>query len=171
MVATALLAAAPAWAQRAVSGRLPVDRIVAVVGIRPILASQLEERLVFEQSQGLQLPPDSAARQAIKHQLLRQMIDEELLVQQAERDTSIKVTDQEVQDAVERNVQSVRGNYPSEQEFQNQVRIAFGTVEVWRRMLSENQRRQIVRQRLLEGLQQKGKLKPIPPSDAQMREY
>ncbi len=173
VVAAALLAAAPAWAQRAVpgGGRLPVDRIVAVVGVRPILASQLEERLVFAQSQGLQVPTDSVARQAVKQQLLRQIIDEELLVQQAERDTAIKVTDQEVQDAVERNVQTVRGNYPSEQEFQNQVRLAFGTVETWRRMLAENQRREILRQRLLEGLQQKGKLKPIPPSDAQMREY
>src|SRR5436190_16696659 len=169
MVATALLAAAPAWAQRAVSGRLPVDRIVAVVGIRPILASQLEERLVFKQSQGLQLPTDSAGREAVKREVLRQMVDEELLVQQAERDTAIKVTDQEVQDAVERSVQEVRSHYPSEQEFQNQVRLGFGTVETWRRLLAVNQRRQILQQRLLEGLQQKGKLKPIAPSDAQRR--
>jgi len=169
-LAAAAVAAAPAVAQRT-AGRLPVDRIVAVVGVRPILASQLEERLVFEQSQGLQLPPDSAARQAVKAQLLRQMVDEELLVQQAERDTAIKVTDQEVQDAVERNVQQVRGNYPSELEFQNQVRLAFGSVDAWRRVLTENQRRSTLRQRLLEGLQQKGKLKPIAPSDAQMREY
>jgi len=170
-LAAAAFAAAPAAAQRTVAGRLPVDRIVAVVGVRPILASQLEERLVYEQSQGLQLPPDSAARQAVKVQLLRQMVDEELLVQQAERDTTIKVTDQEVQDAVERNVQQVRGNYQSELEFQNQVRLAFGSIEAWRRVLTENQRRATLRQRLLEGLQQKGKLKPIAPSDAQMRQY
>ena len=167
--AAAFAAAAPVGAQR--TARLPVDRVVAVVGIRPILASQLEERLVFKQSQGLQLPTDSAGREAVKREVLRQMVDEELLVQQAERDTAIKVTDQEVQDAVERSVQEVRSHYPSEQEFQNQVRLGFGTVETWRRLLAENQRRQILQQRLLEGLQQKGKLKPIAPSDAQMREY
>src|SRR5712691_12737856 len=142
----------PAAAQGRAATDRPVDRIVAVVGTKPILASQVEEQLVLAQSQGAKVPADSAGRDAARRQILSQMVDEELLVQQAERDTSIKVTDQEVQDAVERNVQSVRGNYPSEQEFQNQVRIAFGTVEVWRRMLSENQRRQILRQRLLEGL-------------------
>jgi peptidyl-prolyl cis-trans isomerase SurA len=161
--------AVPAAAQHAT---LPVDRIVAIVGIRPILTSQLEERLVYEQSQGMPAPPDSAAREALKRELLRQMIDEELLVQQAERDTSIKVTDQEVQDAVERSVQQVRSNYPSEQEFQAQLRAAnFGSIEEWRRFLAENQHRAILRQRLLESLSQKGKLKPIPPTEAQMRVY
>src|SRR5205807_3499332 len=175
-IVVAVLAAVSPWGTPAAAqGRAatdrPVDRIGAVVGTRPILASQVEEQLVLAQSQGQKVPEDSAGRNAARRQVLSQMVDEELLVQQAERDTAIKVTDQEVQDAVERSVQEVRSHYPSEQEFQNQVRLGFGTVETWRRLLAENQRRQILQQRLLEGLQQKGKLKPIAPSDAQMREY
>ena len=60
----------------------PVDRIVAVVGTKPILASQVEEQLVLAQSQGAKMPDDSAGREAARRQILSQMVDEELLVQQ-----------------------------------------------------------------------------------------
>src|ERR1044071_3924172 len=105
IVVTVLAAVSP-WGTPAVAqGRAatdrPVDRIVAVVGTRPILASQVEEQLVLAQSQGQKVPEDSAGRDAARRQVLSQMVDEELLVQQAERETTIKVTDQEVQDAVE----------------------------------------------------------------------
>src|SRR3989449_10803989 len=86
----------PAAAQGRAATDRPVDRIVAVVGTKPILASQVEEQLVLAQSQGAKVPGDSAGRDAARRQILSQMVDEELLVQQAERDTTIKVTDQEV---------------------------------------------------------------------------
>jgi peptidyl-prolyl cis-trans isomerase SurA len=100
------------------------------------------------------------------------MVDEELLVQQAERDTTITVTDQEVQDAVEQTVQNVRKQFTSTPEFQAQLRAAgFVSEEEWRRWLADQQRRSILQQRLIEGLKQKGKLRPIPPSDAEMRAF
>ncbi len=156
---------------RAATGR-PVDRIVAVVGTRPILASQVEEQLVLAQSQGAKVPEDSAGRDAARRQILAQMVDEELMVQQAERDTTIKVTEQEVQDAVEQTVQNVRKQFASITEFQAQLRAAgFVSEEEWRRWLADQQRRSILQQRLIEELKQKGKLRPIPPSDAEMREF
>src|SRR5256885_3851945 len=150
----------------------PVDRIVAVVGSRPMLASQVEEQLVLAQSLGQKVPQDSAGRDAARRQVLSQMVDEELLVQQAERDTTIKVTDQEVQDAVEQTVQNVRKQFTSTPEFQSQLRAAgFVSEEEWRRWLADQQRRAILQQRLIEGLKQKGKLRPIAPSDAEMRAF
>src|SRR5216110_2498450 len=150
----------------------PVDRIVAIVGSKPILASQVEEQLVLAQAQGMTLPTDSAGRAAARRQVLGQMVDEELVVQQAERDTTIKVTDQEVQDQVEQTVQNVRKQFTSTPEFQAQLRAAqFQTEEEWRRWLADQQRRAILQQRLIEGLKQKGKLRPIPPSDAEMRAF
>src|SRR5438132_997143 len=159
----------PAAAQGRAATDRPVDRIVAVVGTRPILASQVEEQLVLVQSQGAKVPEDSAGRDAARRQILSQMVDEELLVQQAERDTTIKVTDQEVQDAVEQTVQNVRKQFTSITEFQAQLRAAgFVSEEEWRRWLADQQRRSILQQRLIETLKQKGKLRPIPPSDAEM---
>src|SRR3989441_2699677 len=175
LVVTAIVAALAALGLsahvRATTDR-PVDRIVEVVGTKPILASQVEEQLVLAQSQGVKVPEDSAGRDAARHQILSQMVDEELMVQQAERDTTIKVTDQEVQDAVEQTVQNVRKQFASTPEFQTQLRAAgFVSEEEWRRWLADQQRRAILQQRLIEGLKQKGKLRPIPPSDAEMRAF
>jgi peptidyl-prolyl cis-trans isomerase SurA len=165
LVAGALVATASAAQQ-------PVDRIVAVVGTRPILASQIEEEMVQAQAQGQPVPADSAGRVAMRHDILDRIIELELLVQQAQRDTSIKITDQEVLDQVEQTYQNVRKQFTSEVEFREQIKQAhFGSVEEWRRWLADEQRRQLYAQRLIETQKQKGKLKPIPPTDAQMREF
>jgi peptidyl-prolyl cis-trans isomerase SurA len=150
----------------------PLDRIVAVVGTRPILASQVDEELVRFQAQGGQLPTDSVGRAKVRRQILDRMVEEELIVQQAQRDTTVKVTDQEVLDAVEQTYQNARKQFTSELEFQNQLRaVGLGSVEEWRRQLAQDQRRRILQDRLFEALRQKGKLKPIPPTDAQMHEF
>jgi peptidyl-prolyl cis-trans isomerase SurA len=150
---------------------MPVDRIVAVVGSQPILESEVEEQIAQSKASGQAIPQDSAGLAVYRHRLLDNMIDAELLVQQAERDTTVKVTEQEVLDAVEQTVKNVRARFTSEAEFQRQVRIAFGTVEEWRRLLTREQRRSILQQRLIETLRQKEKIKPISPTDAQMRAF
>ncbi len=149
-----------------------LDRIVAIVGTRPILASQIEEEMVQQQAQGQPLPTDSAGLATMRRQVLDRLVELEILVQQAERDTSIKVTDQEVLDQVEQTYQNVRKQFTSENDFRDQIRQArFGSVEEWRRWLADEQRRQLYAQRLIEAQRQKGKLRPIPPTDAQMREF
>lgn len=149
-----------------------VDRIVAVIGSRPVLASQVEEDMVQMQAQGVTLPTDSAERASLRRQVLEQMIDEELLAQQAQRDTAVKVTDQEVQDQVEQTYQNIRRQFSSETEFREQLRLArFGSPDEWRRKLTEDQRRAIQIRRLIENLQQQGKLRPIPPTEPQMRAF
>ena len=170
---SALLLAAvvppPAAGQQAAR---PLDRIVAVVGTRPVLASQVDEELVRFQAQGGQLPTDSAGRAKVRRQVLDRMVEEELIVQQAQRDTAVKVTEQEVLDAVEQTYQNARKQFTSEVEFQNQLRaVGLGSVEAWRAQLADDQRRRILQDRLFELLRQKGKLRPIPPTDAQMREF
>ena len=163
----AALAALPA----SLTAQVPLDRIIAVVGDHPILASEVEERLLVSAQQG-QMPADSGARTALRKRILQQMINEELEVQQALRDTSIKVTDQEVQDQVEAQVKSVKAQIPDPNEFLRQLHVAgFATVEEWRRKVTEDQRRQILVSRLLENLRQSDKLRPIPPNDAQMRAF
>lgn len=166
-LAALLLVPAVARAQTMV----PLDRIIAVVGDHPILASEVEERFLVSAQQG-QIPTDSAGRTALRARILQQMITEELEVQQALRDTTIKVTDQEVQDQVAQQVKSVHSQIPDPNEFLRQLRIVgFKTEEEWRRKVAEDQRRQILVSRLLENLRQNDKLRPIPPNDAQMRAF
>ena len=170
MRALALLLAASMVVATATAQTL--DRIVAIVGTRPILASQIEEEMVQQQAQGQTLPTDSTGLATLRRQILDRLVELEILVQQAERDTSIKVTDQEVLDQVEQTYQNVRKQFTSENDFRDQIRQArFGSVEEWRRWLADEQRRQLYAQRLIEAQRQKGKLRPIPPTDAQMREF
>jgi peptidyl-prolyl cis-trans isomerase SurA len=160
------LVARPARAQEV------LDRIVAIVGTRAILASEVEEEFVQAQAQGQPLPPDSASRMALRRQILDRIIELEVLVQQAQRDTAIKITEQEVLDQVEQTYQNVRKQFRSENEFRDQIRQAhFGSIEEWRRWLADQQRRELYAQRLIEAQKQAGKLRPIPPTDAQMREF
>ena len=149
-----------------------IDRVVAIVGNTPILASQVEEQLLVLQSQGTKIPDDSAGRAALRRQILESIMDEELLVQQASRDTSIRLTEQEIQDQVEKTVQNVRKQFTNQTDFETQLRAAgFASEEEWRRWLADSQRRQIQQQRLIEALRVKGKLRPIPPTEAQMRAF
>jgi peptidyl-prolyl cis-trans isomerase SurA len=168
----ALLVAAFAPAAAQAGGGRMVDRVVAIVGSRTILASQIDERMVLLQAQGQTIPDDSSAREQIGRQLLEEMIDEELLVQQAERDTAVRVSDQEVQAQVEQTVGNVRSQFASDAEFQAEIRRAgFASLEEWRRYLTESQRRASLGQRLIEQLRGMGKLRPIAPSDSQVTAF
>jgi peptidyl-prolyl cis-trans isomerase SurA len=149
-----------------------VDRVLAVVGNRPVLASQVDEELFSREGQGQHLPQDPDSIEALRKQVVSSIVDEELLVQQAQRDTSIKVTDQEIADGVEQQVRKVRANFSSEVDYKNELRKAgFETPEEYRRWLSDQQRRAAFQNRLIDKLRQEGKLKPVSPTEAEMRAY
>ena len=101
-----------------------VDRVLAVVANRPVLASQVDEEIFSRQAQGGKLPTDPAQLDSVRRQVISTIVDEELLVQQASRDTSIHVTDQEIADGVEQQVRKVRGNFGSELDYRNELKKA-----------------------------------------------
>src|SRR4051794_24652360 len=149
-----------------------VDRVVAVVGNRPVLASQVDEEIFSRQSQGQKLPTDPKGLGVVRKQIVSSIIDEELLVQQAQRDTSIKVTDEEIASGVEEQVRKVRGNFNSEVDYRAELQKAgFQTPEEYRRWLTDQQRRAALQNRLIEKLKAEGKLKPVAPTEKEMREF
>jgi len=149
-----------------------VDRVLAVVGNRPILASQVEEEIFSREAQGGKLPDTPEAMQAARRQIVASIIDEELLVQQAQRDTAIKVTDEEIASGVEEQVRKVRGNFTSEVDYKAELqRAGFQTPEEYRRWLSDQQRRAAFQNRLIEKLRGEGKLKTVAPTEKEMRQF
>jgi len=149
-----------------------VDRVVAVVGNRPVLASQVDEEIFSRQSQGVKLPENEEGIRAVRQQIVGSIIDEELLVQQAQRDTSIKVTDEEIANGVEEQVKKVRSNFTSEVDYTAELRKAgFQTPEEYRRWLTDQQRRAAFQNRLIEKLRSEGKLKSVAPTEKEMREF
>jgi peptidyl-prolyl cis-trans isomerase SurA len=191
MLPLALLALGPAWmaelaaqdtAAFAVdSARAPqpghdttftVDRVLAVVGNRPILASQVDEEIFSRESQGTKLPDTPEGVQATRRQVVSTIIDEELLVQQAQRDTSIKVTDEEIASGVEEQVRKVRANFTSEVDYKAELQKAgFQTPAEYRRWLSDQQRRAAFQNRLIEKLRGEGKLKTVSPTEKEMKQF
>jgi len=149
-----------------------VDRVVAVVGNRPVLASQVDEELFSRQAQGANLPTAPEQLDSVRREVVSSIVDEELLVQQAARDTAIQVTDQEVADGVEQQVRKVRGNFTSEVDYRNELKKAgFQTPEEYRRWLTDQQRRAALQNRLIDGLRSSGKLKPVAPTEQEMRKF
>jgi len=149
-----------------------VDRVLAVVGNRPVLASQVDEELFSRQSQGVKLPDNPEGLRAVRQQIVTSIIDEELLVQEAMRDTSIKVTDEEIASGVEEQVRKVRTNFKSEVDYAAELQKAgFQTPEEYRRWLTDQQRRAAYQNRLIEKLRNEGKLKSIAPTEKEMKEY
>src|SRR5688572_9605626 len=149
-----------------------VDRVLAVVGNRPVLASQVDEELFSWQAQGVDLPTAPEQLDAVRREVVSSIVDEELLVQQAVRDTAIQVTDQEVADGVEQQVRKVRGNFTSEVDYRNELKKAgFQTPEEYRRWLTDQQRRAALQNRLIDGLRTNGKLKPVAPTEQEMRKF
>lgn len=149
-----------------------VDRVVAVVGDAPVLSSQVDEELYAQRAQGHEVPTDPAALRAACQSVISSIIDVELLVQQAERDTSIKVTEQEIADGVSEQIKTVRGKFTSELDYRAELRKAgFGTPEEYRRWLTDQQRRASLQNRLLAKLKDEKKLTPVPPTEREMKDY
>ncbi len=150
-----------------------MDRVVAVVGAAPILFSHVEER--FYQSQGnpiARVPKDSAGVLAYKRALVDTLINEELLYQEAIKDTNVKVTDQEVAEAVDKLLANQRKQYRTGPEFDAEIRgIGFNSVDEYRRWLIEQQRREFYRERFTAELRQKEILKDLAPTEKEVRAY
>ena len=70
-----------------------VDRIVAIVGKTVISYSRIEEELNIHRSRGGEFPADSAGRMALRQDILKRIIDDELLLQAAQRDTMVRVSE------------------------------------------------------------------------------
>jgi peptidyl-prolyl cis-trans isomerase SurA len=149
-----------------------VDRVLAIVGNRPVLASQVEEEIFSREAQGAKLPTNPEGLEAIRQQIVGSIIDEELLVQQAQRDTAITVTDEEIASGVEEQVRKVRGNFTSEVDYRAELQKAgFQTPEEYRRWLSDQQRRAAFQNRLVEKLRGEGKLKAVSPTEKEMKQF
>ncbi|MEE8250156.1 MAG: peptidylprolyl isomerase [Gemmatimonadales bacterium] len=171
----ALLAGVAALARPAAAqhqGFELVDRIVAVVGNVPIPLSRLEEELNLFESSDNELPSDPAELRALRVQLVERMIHEELLVQAALRDTTIVVSREELQEAVDQALRDVRSQFTNPSEFEEELRVAgFGTEAEYRAWFGERQRRDILRSRFLTAVRDRGELVVLPPSEEELREY
>ncbi|HUF66666.1 MAG TPA: peptidylprolyl isomerase [Gemmatimonadaceae bacterium] len=163
LAAALLLLPAAGGAQEAVALTVPpgqpmmVDRVVAVVGDQAILWTDVMTEVNQRRAAGMELPADSAGQMNVARQVLDDLVDVEILVQQARR-LGIDVTDAEVLASVEQQMRRVRGQFSGDEEFRRELQNAgFGTPEEYRRSLTDQFRRQMLQQRAFEELRKRMK--------------
>ncbi len=159
----------PVRAQDSQSVTIPVDRIVAQVGRTPILWSEVLEQLNVRRAQGLQIPEDPAAQVALARGVLNEMVDAEVLVQRALLDTTVVVEDVDLQQTVDARLKQVRAQFGSDQEMAQALRAdGFGTVEEYRRWITDQARRNSLQQKYVQTLRQAGRVIKATVSEAEI---
>jgi peptidyl-prolyl cis-trans isomerase SurA len=160
---------APAAPPAAASSPVALDAIVAVVGDQPITRFDLREAFLAKIQRGeIKEPTDSVQAATLEHDVLDDMIQDELLIQKA-KDLKIEVLDAEITPDVDRQVRETRARFPTEAEFRTALtKASLGTPEEYRRFLMDQFRRQMTRQKVLRKLTQDGKIISVNVTDAEI---
>jgi peptidyl-prolyl cis-trans isomerase SurA len=126
-----------------------LDKIAAVVGNQIILQSDLEAQLqMIAASRNLDLKnPETKMKMA--RELLQQMINDRLILVQAEKDTTLKVTSKEVESSLEEEIARIKGQFPSEEIYQEQLKKEGLTETELKRRYREQIRSQLLKDKLI----------------------
>jgi len=156
-------------AQGAEPRGVPLDRIVAIVGTRPILLSEVLEEVNSLRAQGQPIPQDSVGQFELMRRVVNELVDNEVVVVVA-RNYKADVTDEDVAKGVDDRFNDVRKNFKSETEFRDAIkREGFGTPEDYRRTLREQAKRYKLQQLGYDSLRAHGRLSaPVQVTEAEV---
>lgn len=143
LIAAVLAAVAPLRAA-AQDPTVQVDtlyRIVAIVGDSVISQSELQRAVELEVSQRGG-PTTDAGMDSLREQILNDRIDALLLVQAAQRDTSIHVSDEEIRTAVNNQVTQAQSQFPSQAQFEAALAQSNLNLQEYRNFLTVQLRQQ-----------------------------
>ncbi len=147
---------------------LPEDRIMAVVGDKILLLSEWRDQtLVLAQQLGV--GPGTPEFRELAVQSFQQLLDDLVVVVAAERDTSVKLSEEEVLEAVDQDIAAIRGRFPSEVEFQRQLAASqWGSLSAYRADLQDRKRRELLSQMFIE--LHRAEIQPELVTDAEVRQ-
>jgi peptidyl-prolyl cis-trans isomerase SurA len=134
-----------------------VDQVVAVVGNNPILKSDIESIVLTKQAQGATTLGD------MKCEVLEEVLEQRLLLAEAELDTTIIVTDDKINQYMDRTIQSYIENIGSEKEVEKYFKKPIGAIKS---ELSENIKEKLKTDQMRDKILQKIKVTP-----AEVRQY
>jgi peptidyl-prolyl cis-trans isomerase SurA len=143
---TALIVVGAVTLYSMVAGEV-VERIAAVVGSRAILASELANQLqlvMMQAGPNAQLDP-----QQVAHDLLEQMVNDELILSAAHDDTTITATPEEIQSALDEHMASLISRFPSEDAFLQQLSREGWTKRSYEKRLRSQIRDQVLKQKII----------------------
>lgn len=134
-----------------------VDQIVAVVGSNPILKSDVETSVIQKQARGETTAGD------IKCEVLEELLEQRLLLAEAELDTTIIITDSQINQNMDRRMQYFIENMGSEKEVEKYFKKPIGQLKA---EMSETIKEQLKTEQMQGKIMQK-----VSATPAEVRQY
>ena len=125
-----------------------VDRIVAIVGDTAILMSEVREKVFQMRAQGVEMPTDPAGQDSLAFATLEGMVEELMIVKQAEF-AGIAITEDELDDEVDQRFETIRERFGSDEEMLQRVEDSGQNMFQFRRMIRSQARKDMVGQRYI----------------------
>jgi peptidyl-prolyl cis-trans isomerase SurA len=127
----------------------PLEKIVAIVDNEPILASELAMELQLTALQRGIRPQTPEEVEKFKNDVLEQMISDKLFLMEARKDTSIKVTSDEVNQALDEHIKKVSGQFESEDQFIAELAREGLNLRLFRKRLWPEVENELIKQRFI----------------------
>lgn len=125
------------------------DRPAAIVGNKIILESELQAQVQLFALQN-KVDLSNPARQAeLREEVLRQMIDDRLILAEAEKDTLISVEPGEIEQALTEHIESLHAQFGSDEAFEAELAREGLTLSELRRRFRTDTGNQLLKQKLI----------------------
>jgi peptidyl-prolyl cis-trans isomerase SurA len=155
----ALLFSAPAYAE-------VIDRVVAVVDKQIILKSELDAQVQLYAMQNKIDITQPGLRDTLQSQMLDRMIEDKVLLVEAGRDTSITVTNKDVEAALSSQIEKIKSQFASEDAFLAQLRTEGLTLKELRTQYRDEVRNQLLKEKFIQQ-----KLEQVHISSGEVKEF
>jgi len=126
-----------------------LDGIAATVDDRIILISEIQSQVQLVMMQTNMEQASQALRDSLFHEILKQMIDDKLLLIEAEKDTSINIGNRDIEDALNEHIKRIKQQFPSEAVFLAQLTAEGLTLKELRSRYKDEVKNQLYKEMLL----------------------
>ncbi|MCJ7496954.1 MAG: peptidylprolyl isomerase, partial [candidate division Zixibacteria bacterium] len=126
-----------------------LDQIVAIVGKDIILESELKTQLEFYLTQTGKKEENPEELNNLRKNLLDQMINDHILLAKAEKDTSLKINEKEVEQTLEEQLAKIKSQFSSEEAFRKELKTEGLTEAELKRNYREQIKEQLLRDKLI----------------------
>lgn len=171
LVLAALSSAVPARAQiGAVVGEPPdlADRVVAVVGDSVILLSEIQREVLLLETRGAEVPSDSAGRRQAMRDILENLVDLQLILQEAARDSTLVPAPDLIGERVEAHLENLQTQLGSARALQEALAEDGLTLAEYRDDVRSQIRSQQIQQLFLQ--RRLAEASPVVVTEAEMLE-
>lgn len=148
------------------SGKELLDRIVAVVDQEIILLSEVEQRAQLELFQKGRYAVDDSTLRALEERILDDMIADRIILVKARKDSTLEVTPEEVDRALDEQLSRIRREAGSQQAYEELLRKEGLTEKDLRKRFRKEVRDYLLKQKFMAKLARKVRL-----SDDDVREF